>query len=240
MSLPCPRAEGTAGRAWPALDTGTWLDAGCPLAQGRQLQLCLRVPPVLRDKAEAAGPSEVSAVPGSEFTRTGSWQLGLQPSEEAISGRKDPEPLSVEAPAVASCRPRTRWLGIWLSSPCWGELQPSAAFEGSSAPVIFRGGTLRAGWSLSSPESPRQRLGSQGGMLGGCQAPLCTLTFPMRTELGDQMSLRTGGSEGPQRKTRKSECQLLWGALLTEPTWFSSRTSQQGLVLTLCKRQRLL
>lgn len=47
-------------------------------------------------------------------------------------------------------------------------------------------------------------------MLGACQAPLCALARPLRTELGDQMSLRTGGLEVPQRKTRKPGRQLPW------------------------------
>lgn len=60
-----------------------------------------------------------------------------------------------------------------LVASCWGELQPSAAFEGSAVTAVRREGIPWEAFADDSPSS--QRPGSQQGTLGELQAPPHTL-----------------------------------------------------------------
>lgn len=51
-------------------------------------------------------------------------------------------------------------------------------------------------WSSVQPEA-----GGPGRDAGGCQSPPCTLSCPVGTELGDEMSPRMGAQIRPERKT---------------------------------------
>lgn len=93
-----------------------------------------------------------------------------------------------------------------LGASCWGELQPSAAFGGPQQLPFSEKAHREQAFADGSPSS--QRLGSQEGMPGECQAPPPP-SHPAGTELSDQMSLRTGSSEyAPKRKTRKENLKV--------------------------------